>query len=187
MEAYFEATRVRLVLWGRAMGASGWHYFVPFDSDPQCALARLRDEVFRAGTYYAPAKKKKAASIEALLQLCAESGTHSVLDVNRIVGAPHPPSNKEWMMALAAAGRTATPQEISAQLATQIACIGTVAPVPESRLRELCGSERPTRAALELAVFSLFSLCPGGAGLFTTVYDTSGAPSELLFLGKTGD
>jgi hypothetical protein len=168
------------------MGASGWHHFVPFDTDPARGLARLREEIFRRGAYFSP-KKKKAASIEQLLALCGESGTHSVLDVNRLVSAPHPQSSVEWMRELAQAGREASAAELSAHLATQVACIGAVAPVPRERLRELCGSERPDHAALERAVFLLFSLCPRGAGLWTTGYDADGAPSELLFLGKTGD
>lgn len=180
------------------MGASGWHYFVPFDPDPQAALQRLREDVFRRGQYFSPKTKKpgllkpaKAAaapkSIEELLALCKESGTHSILDVDRLVTAPHPPSTADWMRALAAAGRAATADEISAQLAAQLTYLGTVGPVPETQLLAACGSHRPERAALDTALFTLLAMCPRGAGMWTTVYDAAGAPSELLFLGKTGD
>jgi hypothetical protein len=183
------------------MGASGWYYFVPFDPDPQAALQRLREDVFRRGQYFTPKTKKPGRlrsaqapgspksprSIDELLMLCKESGTHSILDVDRLVTTPHPPSTADWMRALAVAGRAATQEEISAQLAAQLTYLGTVGPVAEARLQETCGSHRPERAALEAAVFTLISMCPRGAGMWTTVYDAAGAPSELLFLGKTGE
>src|SRR5690348_4643486 len=33
------------------MGATGWHYFVPYDADTQTALQSLREKVFKEGTY----------------------------------------------------------------------------------------------------------------------------------------
>ena len=37
------------------MGASGWHYFAPFQPDIKAALDQLRDEVFATGEYFKPA------------------------------------------------------------------------------------------------------------------------------------
>ena len=33
------------------MDASRWHYFTPYDPDPNAALQRLRQEVFATGQY----------------------------------------------------------------------------------------------------------------------------------------
>jgi hypothetical protein len=37
------------------MGATSWHYFAPYQRDPEAALQRLRDEVFAQGAYEDPA------------------------------------------------------------------------------------------------------------------------------------
>lgn len=70
------------------MGASGWQYFVTFDSDTRRALARLRQEVFRSGQYHAPPEAHGPASIEDLLERSGESGTHSILDVKDVTEQP---------------------------------------------------------------------------------------------------
>jgi hypothetical protein len=38
------------------MGASGWSYFVPYQSDIEQALQELRQAVFERGAYYKPAE-----------------------------------------------------------------------------------------------------------------------------------
>ncbi len=70
------------------MGASAWQYFVTFDSDTRRALARLRQEVFQAGQYHAPPGVPRPASIEELLELSGETGTHSILDVMDVAQQP---------------------------------------------------------------------------------------------------
>ncbi len=37
------------------MGASSWHYFVPYEADIERALQNLREAVFRRGSYEPPA------------------------------------------------------------------------------------------------------------------------------------
>jgi hypothetical protein len=70
------------------MGASAWQYYVPFEPDIRQALARLRQEVFRAGQYYASPGTRRPASIEDLLEISGESGTHSILDVMDVAERP---------------------------------------------------------------------------------------------------
>src|SRR5262245_15426476 len=36
------------------MGASSWHYFTPYDPDPEVALQRLRQLIFESGQYGDP-------------------------------------------------------------------------------------------------------------------------------------
>jgi hypothetical protein len=72
------------------MGASAWQYYVPFEPDIRQALARIRQEVFRAGQYYAPPGTGRPASIEDLLEMSGESGTHSILDVMDVAERPSP-------------------------------------------------------------------------------------------------
>lgn len=70
------------------MGATAWQYSVPYDDDVGRALQNLRDEVFRTGTYYRARPDVDPASIEQLLELNDESGSHSVLDVFSVAARP---------------------------------------------------------------------------------------------------
>lgn len=96
------------------MGASGWAYFVPYQVDTNRALQELRKSVFQSGEYYSEAKllsttlesmrervqaemlqqfqnrlsqlqnQPKPQTIEELLEMNGESGTHSILDIDGI-------------------------------------------------------------------------------------------------------
>ena len=95
------------------MGASSWHYVVDYQEDVGAAFEALRLRVFEQGEFLDPtqtleqilprigeiAPKEVAAqyraklehwkanppqTIDALLERAAESGTHSILDVERI-------------------------------------------------------------------------------------------------------
>ena len=48
------------------MGATGWHYFVPYEADTQAALQSLREKVFKEGTYGSgfPAPDRMRAMLE---------------------------------------------------------------------------------------------------------------------------
>jgi hypothetical protein len=169
------------------MGASGWHYFVPFDADVNRALQQLREDVFRSGKYHSPSKKRPA-SIEALVRMCAEDGTHSILDVTRVVSTPLPPSLNEWLDEFRNGGRHPSAEELSAYTLACVEVFGAVGPVPQDWIVERFSSARPQRSDFEdEGMYEFFELCPRGTGVWTAVYDDAGAPSELLFVGKTGD
>jgi hypothetical protein len=63
------------------MGASGWKYFVPYQADIGQALLDLRNEVFRSGQYYKLNPDREPVTIEELLEMNGEQGTHSILDI----------------------------------------------------------------------------------------------------------
>lgn len=87
------------------MGASGWSYTVPYQPDLNAALHELRERVFAEGRYYwavgdyCPARddvdpEQRAAcpppaSFAELWDndLVAQEGTHSILDVDRVLAA----------------------------------------------------------------------------------------------------
>jgi len=168
------------------MGASGWQYFVPWEKDVGRALATLRNEVFRQGKYWSPTKRKPA-TIEKLLEKCAESGTHSILDVNRITTEPHPPSLNTFFQSFVAEGHTPTAEEVAAYLTEVGRASGSVTALPEDLVRQACGTTKPTRAQLEEALPGWIGVSPRGTGLWTTAYDRDGKPTELLFFGFSGD
>lgn len=65
------------------MGATPWDYFVPYEEDVNAVLEKLRQREFQAGRYqnYSGAKPK---TISEALENAAESGTASILDMERI-------------------------------------------------------------------------------------------------------
>jgi hypothetical protein len=68
------------------MGAEPYCYVVDFDADPAKALARLREFVFKEGTYWGA--EHQPESPEEALEAAAETGTRSILDISAISEEP---------------------------------------------------------------------------------------------------
>ncbi|MEU1617547.1 hypothetical protein ABZ479_09620 [Streptomyces sp. NPDC005722] len=109
------------------MGASEWDYYVPYQEDMNAALQQLRHEVFEAGDYYwvnggdwrpEAEREPRPQSLEELWadELVQEAGTHSILDIFRVVGPDDTPD------------------------------YNTVEPVTTEEARNLLGSGKLTRA-----------------------------------------
>jgi len=65
------------------VATSGWDYFVPNQQDIEKALQDLREQVFRSGKYRKWPGVQGATIAEVLAQ-SGESGTHSILDIERV-------------------------------------------------------------------------------------------------------
>jgi hypothetical protein len=69
--------------------ATAWRYLVPYQPDFQRALDDLRAEAFRRGAFFQPWTDRGAppfrppTSIDDVLVLAGEKGTHSILDIHR--------------------------------------------------------------------------------------------------------
>src|SRR5436190_23671670 len=66
------------------MGASGWDYFVPYQSDINAALQTLRQQAFQNKdfeTWFDEDEGIEPADIDELLELNAEAGAHSIIDM----------------------------------------------------------------------------------------------------------
>jgi hypothetical protein len=113
------------------MGASGWDYYVPYQRDLGAALAELRRHVFETGDYWwaVPGEFGKSASdfpdrprTEDELwaqEVVLYSGTHSILDMDRVLGPGEKPD------------------------------VLTVEPLTEAEALEKLGVAKPTRAHTE--------------------------------------
>ncbi|MCM4080885.1 hypothetical protein [Paractinoplanes hotanensis] len=145
------------------MGASGWHYYVPYQPDLDEALASLRDTVFASGDYWwavpyefgksaadfpnRPKTEEELWSDEAV----QESGTHSILDVNEISRAPS---------------------------------FGAVVPVTDEEALARAGTVMLTREHVE----KLEELAAERwVGRLAVLHDAEGKPAELFFWGFSGD
>lgn len=106
------------------------NYYVPYQEDLNAALQQLRREVFEAGDYYwvnggdwrpVEEREPRPQSLEELWEdeLVQEAGTHSILDVFRVVGPDDTPD------------------------------CNTVDPVTADEARALLGTDKLTRAHVE--------------------------------------
>lgn len=149
------------------MGSSFWYYYVPYQ-DPAAALRDLHREVLRTGDFYwsdfhDPESEPKPTTFRELAQdeQAQEEGTHSILDVYRIIG----------------------PNEADD--------FGTVRSLNGEDIETHLGTPRPTRADMERGLLKgsgpLANLGPRWRGFCTTVYSDEGEPSELAFWGYSGD
>lgn len=68
------------------MGGWPYQYVVPFQDDAQAALEALRADVFARGEYYG--SQARPRNIKQAVDLSGESGTRSILDIERVSKTP---------------------------------------------------------------------------------------------------
>ena len=159
------------------MGASEWTYVTPFRGDVAESLRELRERVFRDKDYFwwddFEEDEPRPATIEGIWdnEEMKHSGTHSILDVSRVVDTTQAPSWDNWQEDL-----------------------GTVRPLTAQQIIRYFGTERPTRAQFE--ALTADSMAPTtrkfmdemirGTGRYLLLYD-GGTPAEVAFWGFSGD
>lgn len=161
------------------MGASGWSYVTPFRGDVAASLRELRERVFQEKDYYwwddfeeDEARPETIAGIWDS-ETMQETGTHSILDVDRVLATTDPP---DW---------------------TNHDDYGTVRPLREDRIRHHFGTDQPTPAQFEAIDASADDetrrafhdeLTMRSAGLYVLLYEAgSDEPTHVGFWGYSGD
>jgi hypothetical protein len=138
------------------VGASGWDYWVPYTPDVDAAFRRLREDVFRRGEVYR-FDDEPVATIEELVEHNAESGTHSILDMERITETPDD-----------GAVSPLRPDQLNALFGTE---------TPTRAQIEATKDELVSLDAFVLASWT---------GVYIVAY-RDGEPDELFFYGISGD
>ena len=141
------------------MGGAYWDYFVPYTNDINEALQRLREQVFREGSYSCSDPDDKPETIEELLEQEGESGTNSILDITHVSDEPE------------FAAITPMPAESLLEI------FGTEKPT-----HEMVESKR---GHPELTDDNPLAN-EGWQGAYITVY-RGGKPDEIYFVGSSGD
>ena len=147
------------------MGSSPYFYFVPFDSDYNAALAKLRNSEFEAGRYNPvvmfpefPISKdtespgKQHSSIEEAMEEAEEDGTRSILDINTV-------SEKDDY------------------------CNARI--LKNEELISIFGTDKPTHEMLETN-YDYFESIERGKAYCITVFKED-KPSEIYFVGYSFD
>ena len=68
------------------MGGHPYMYAVPFQDDVEAALQALRKDVFERGAYFLAERRPR--SIKEAVDQTDETGTRSILDIERIAATP---------------------------------------------------------------------------------------------------
>lgn len=148
------------------MGASEWSYVTRYQADFGQALRALQAEVLASGEFVDPAKwgmpvLRKPDDLfenEIYWEFLGTCGTHSVLDVNRVIEAAAAPE------------------------------IGAVVPVSAEAILAAYGTDRPTRDDLRDPAEGLPMMdeLPRWTGACMVLY-ADGVPDEIAFWGVSGD
>lgn len=162
------------------MGASNWTYFVPYQPDLNQALQELREAVFRQGDYYGPAEwyaplwAKRISDdrcgyvITQVASPEVRSGPQTILDL------------------LERNGEQGTHSILDIQGIAHVPFFGVAAPLTPQQLKDLFGTDRPTRPMIEQAQAELQNLRRPWEGVYVVVYK-DGRPDEIVFTGRSGD
>lgn len=76
------------------MGATGWDYVTPYRGSVKATLEALHEQVFQE--LYGDGEEYGDRAALYADESMADSGTHSILDVHRIVDAPAGPGRGDW-------------------------------------------------------------------------------------------
>lgn len=176
------------------MGATVWMYLTEYDDDPDRALHRLRGEVFREGSYRRPWEFPDVLSgLYALpglrwkgrLLLWAAESFFTTLELVRWAfwgfRRVHTPEQAvEW------AGEDGTHSILDVERTGMYRGTGVAAPLSEPRLREIFGTDRPTREAVEEQAGEISCSLPRWEAVYFAVYEGE-RPAWLAFIGVSGD
>jgi hypothetical protein len=183
------------------MGATGWNYFVPFEENVEAVLQRLRQQVFKEGKYgsdiLAP-DRMKAVFEQMLARSPNPEQTRKQMEEameklaqlrQRMPPEPPKPSTIEELLEQRA--ENGTHSIIDIQRISDVPDFAAVSPMPDQRLREIFGTDRPMRTMVEsklgdreLVEDPLVS--ERWQGVYFTIY-RDGKPDEICFMGTSGD
>lgn len=171
------------------MGASSWAYWVAYQDDVGKALHDLQQQVLEKEQFLAPFgwydgdfdddETEEGLDFEPLPDSgpapdpndkiaviryrAGTDGTHSILDIVGVAREPLVRSEDEF---------------------AEVAPL--VYPLSDEDQRLLFEGQRPRREEIDACQFGLLGLCPSWTGIYTFAYE-DGAPTEILFIGWSGD
>jgi len=149
------------------MGGCFWDYFVPYEDDVSAALGKLREDVFR--------KKEYVSS--------------SDIEGDSDLGDETPATIEELLQRESESGTNSILDITHVSGEPEFAA---VSPMPPEMLREIFGSDKPTREMVEAKrgepelTDDNPLACEGWQGTYFTVY-RGGTADEIYFVGSSGD
>jgi hypothetical protein len=158
------------------MGASGWDYIAPFDGSVERALEKLHAQVFQE-EYGDDDTYETLEDLYADEEFMGEEGTHSILDIERVVDTTNAPSER------------------------RAEDFGTLRPVAPARITHHFGTDHPTPEQFQAQVDEAYEAMTDHrrsektlidecqmrwTGLYVVLY-TGDEPTHLGIFGYSGD
>jgi hypothetical protein len=150
------------------MGGEFWSYSVPYQEDVRAALEELREQEFRAGRFWQPAE--------------VQPGLFGRL-LGRGPSKPRRPTS--ILEALKISEATGTRSILDMERVSETPELGAVSPLPSEQLRELFGTEHPTREVIEQSEEFIERL-ERGQGVYIITY-RQGKADRIYFAGYSYD
>ncbi len=182
------------------MGATTWSYFTPYQADIDKALAELRQHVFNEGQYQdgeVPLDVTAADELEQRMATVVQSLTpqqrlmwektqEMLAAAKQRNKKPARPPAKTIKELLKRSGEAGTHSILDVDRVAPTPTYGAVCLLPPVRLRELFGTERPTREQVQAAWGEWPEIHRRWQALYVVVYFHD-EPSEIFFAGSSGD
>jgi len=190
------------------MGASGWQYKIPYQSDMDKALAELRQRVFDQGEYEYPVPDFgildemgffQEDDGEAKITMLREYGMACVIPIYEASGtsglvsaleaiAVDPIKSLEDLDLLQNFSCDGTHSILDIYGISPTRVFGMLSPIPAEQLISIFGTDRPTAGHLASGVlYDDHSLYSRGEGVYCTVYGADGLPESIIIAGASGD
>lgn len=179
------------------MGASSWHYFVPYQPEIEKALQELREAVFKKGEYGEEyidsveiaeiengemAKKFSHIPVELI-----EAYKEELQALQKMYPSPTKRRKPKTIAALLKQrGEEGTHSIIDIQSVAEVPDFGKIAPLPSVYLTQFFGTGKPSREMAEQKINEIQELCERWQGFYLIVFQGD-IPHQLLFVGVSGD
>lgn len=166
------------------MGASGWHYFVPYQVDIRQAFDALREDVFRRGDYtgpevMSPEEKDRMRQINDELRRNIPG-----IALSDPTDDDSPPQTIEELVRRC--GEEGTHSILDMRGVSDEPALANVSPLDDDDLMQVFGLTQPTHDMAISKLRDLLELSDSWVGSVLTIYK-GGQPDELLFVGFSGD
>ncbi|NUP49910.1 MAG: hypothetical protein HOW97_21745 [Catenulispora sp.] len=150
------------------MGASGWEYIQPFDTDVQTTFAALRQQTFDEGHYAWYDDVPRPATLADWDAMCADEPDFNDPDFERV-------------MDIVASG-TASILDVHS-----VGPRGDIEPLAEQQTLALFGTCAPSAAVFKATDLNEMTSDKWNGGFCVNLHDDSGTVTAIGFWGASGD
>ncbi len=178
------------------MGASGWFYFVPYQSKIDKALQELREEVFKNGKYgegYSSTEMLSGLKRDAIAEQFPEISAEEIekimrelQELEKMFQLPKRRKPKTIAALLKQSGEEGTHSILDIQGVSETPDIEKVSPLPSAYLIQFFGTEKPNRELAKQKINAIQDLCGRWQGFYLIIFQND-VPYEILFAGVSGD
>ena len=166
------------------MGASGWQYFVPYQSDIKKALNDLREHVFQSGKYYKREPFWQYTDESEYDDAPDEDVRQDLLEWLRTMKAMKEPTTIEELFLWN--GEDGSHSILDIKDVSDMPDFETISPLSQEELMLFFGTHEPTKAMVEQKAVEIMQMRKSWQGTYVIVYKDS-LPNEIFITGFSGD